>query len=103
MKLQLQRMHTVFGRSYGNRCGDCCNFAKGRYHDRILQKCVAYGLTHSEASDWAQRWDACGQYNTPHDEKAIPIIKRGLFSRGTRAAKSEGQIGMFEEEDNGLV
>ena len=56
-------MHRLFGVCEGHACRECSNLVKGRYHDRILTKCKVYGLTHSEASDWAGRWQACGMFN----------------------------------------
>ena len=73
MKLQLQRMYQVFGAKQGHICKDCCNFVRGRYHDKFLQKCQRYGLSHSEASDWAQKWTACGMHNI-----SLPDIERPL-------------------------
>ena len=59
---KIDLMHRLFGIADG-KCGNCCHFVQGRYHDRILRKCEVYGLTHSEASDWAKRWQACGLFN----------------------------------------
>ena len=55
-------MHKLYGIGDGI-CGTCSHFVEGRYHDKILRKCEIYGLTHSEASDWARRWQACGLKN----------------------------------------
>lgn len=56
-------MYRLFGVCEGHTCRECSNLVKGRYHDRILTKCKVYGLTRSEASDWAGRWLACGAFN----------------------------------------
>lgn len=49
-------------------------FCKDRYDDRILQKCKVYGLTHSEATDWKQSYDACGLFpDKPYD--GIDIVR----------------------------
>jgi hypothetical protein len=98
MKLQLARMHKHFGSDIAHKCGDCCNFVRGRYHDRILQKCERYGLSHSEATDWAQRWEACGMFDKPLGDNERPVIE---YIRGRCAADSppvlDGQIG-FEDD-----
>lgn len=60
---KISLMHRLFGVCDGHACRECSNLVKGRYHDRILTKCKAYGMTHSEASDWAGRWQACGAFN----------------------------------------
>ena len=60
---KIELMHRQFGISAGNRCKDCENFVHGKYHTRMLSKCSVYGLTHSEASDWSGRHEACGMFN----------------------------------------
>lgn len=66
-------MYRLFGKTPGHTCRECSNFTKGRYHDKTLCKCKVYGLTHSAASDWAQRWEACGMFNKPWGKG--PIIR----------------------------
>ena len=56
-------MYREFGKEEGHKCKECSNFAHGRYRSRTLSKCCVYGLTHSEASDWSGRYDACGMFN----------------------------------------
>ena len=56
-------MYRQFGKTPGQTCGTCSNFVSGRYHIRTLRQCSVYGLTHSEASDWAKRWESCCCYN----------------------------------------
>lgn len=87
MKKQPERMHKQFGRDHIHKCGTCCNFVRGRYHDRILQKCKRYGLTHSEASDWAQSWQACGMYDRP-----LPDGERPLMEYVGRRREPEGEV-----------
>lgn len=79
-------MHRIFGVSDGHVCRECSNFVQGRYHDRVLRKCQVYGLTHSEASDWAGRWQACGMFNKLWDKQ--PIIKE---VKPTRTKQEDAQ------------
>lgn len=76
---KIDLMHKVFGKTGGMHiCKECSNFVQGQYHDRILRKCKVYGLTHSQASDWAKRYEACGMFNKEwkgHD--IIELVKRG--------------------------
>lgn len=88
-------MYKLFGKCYGHTCRECSNLVKGRYHDRILTKCEVYGLTHSEASDWAGRWQACGMFNREWDKQ--PVIRKVVTERErqeTDNTQLEGQIGM---------
>ena len=92
---KIDYMHLRFGTADGI-CGDCPHFIEGRYHDRILFKCQAYGLTHSEATDWRKKWVCCGLKNLP-----LPY-ETPLFDRikGRREyvpeQQIEGQISMDE-------
>lgn len=55
-------MHRIFGVETGRACGECINFISRRYRTKVLRKCAVYGLTHSEASDWARSWTACKMF-----------------------------------------
>ncbi len=52
-------MHKMFGK-VKNVCGNCCHLIgnKGSY-----RKCELYGISRSEATDWALSWQACGAFN----------------------------------------
>ena len=86
-------MHRIFGASDGHVCRECSNFVKGLYHDRNLCKCKVYGMTHSEASDWAGRWQACGAFNRTINRG--PVIRDVVPDRKQKesdTAPLEGQI-----------
>ena len=83
---KIDLMHRQFGKCEGHTCRECSNLVKGQYRSRTLTKCKVYGLTHSQASDWAQRWQACGMFNKPWGSK--PIIR---LVRPTRQEKEEMQ------------
>ena len=73
---KIELMHREFGFSPGNKCKTCDHFLHGRYRSRYLSKCEVYGLTHSEASDWSGRYDACGMYNQEyHGNEIIRLVK----------------------------
>lgn len=81
-------MHLQFGKRADKHCAQCCNFVEGRYRDRILRKCRVYGLTHSEASDWAMTWTACGMFDQEYSGR--PLIE--LRAQETRKLR-HGQPG----------
>lgn len=93
---KIDLMHRQFGKCDGHTCGECSNLVEGRYHDKIMRKCKVYGMTHSEASDWARRWLACGLFNKPWGDK--PIMRLVHPSRKDKEAMQntpvEGQISM---------
>lgn len=59
---KIELMYKRFGKTVEDKCEECQHFCKDRYNDGILQKCKVYGLTHSEATDWKQSYDACGLF-----------------------------------------
>lgn len=88
-------MHRLFGVSDGHACRECSNFVKGKYHDRTLCKCRVYGMTHSAASDWAGRWQACGALNQAINRG--PIIRDVVPDRKQKEADNtplDGQMMM---------
>ena len=91
---KIELMHELFGRSDGRRCGECSNLVCGRYHDRILRKCKVYGFTHSEASDWVKRWEACGLFCKSYSGRpVIEIAKRRAYHQPDTEVP-EGQVGI---------
>lgn len=92
---KLALMHQKFGRCESHICGECSNLISGRYRGRILRKCRVYGLTHSEASDWAKRWTACGIFNGVWAGRPIiELVKAGK----SEEEPLEDQISMLEEK-----
>ena len=93
---KIDLMHRIFGKCDGHTCGECSNLVEGRYHDKILRKCKAYGMTHSEASDWAKRWLACGLFNKPWDKGPVMSLVRPTRKdkEELQSTPIEGQISM---------
>lgn len=90
---KIDLMHQMFGTADG-KCGDCCHFVQGKYW--TFRKCEVYGVTRSEASDWAKRWKACGLKNkeTNHEN----VIRLVCAERVQQTEPIEGQIGLEESE-----
>ena len=95
---KIDLMHRQFGKCEGHTCRECSNLVKGQYRTKNLIKCKVYGLSHSEASDWTQRWQACGMFNKPWEGK--PIMHLVSPSRQKKEemqnAPIEGQLTMEE-------
>ena len=70
---KIDLMHNEFGRYEARICAECENMVTISYRGKKLRKCKVYGVTHSEASDWAKRWTACGMFNKAYSGR--PIIK----------------------------
>jgi len=65
----------------------------GRY-DKTYRKCIAYGDSCSEATDWNANFEGCGLFNKPFDaEKRRPLVEvLKSRSRGRDFEIDEGQI-----------
>ena len=94
---KIELMYREFGKCPGNKCKTCSNFVHGRYRSRVLSKCDIYGCTHSEASDWSGRYEACGMFNKEWSGNNIIHLVSG-----TPKVRSEidGQESMFGGENN---
>lgn len=89
---KLDLMHCFFGVSDGHTCRECSNFTRGKFH-----KCMIYGVTSSEATDWAGRWQACGAFNQTVKRK--PIMREVIPERKRKEANNtpiDGQISLGE-------
>lgn len=99
MLRKIEAMHYRYGQ-VNEHCRDCSHFIKGRYHDSILRKCKAYGMTHSEASDWAGKYLACGLFNQPLPEHHRPVIETKRYDAEPAEPEKplDGQIDLFDKE-----
>jgi hypothetical protein len=71
---KISRMYRRFGESQsGKKCKDCTNLIKVERGNHRVSKCLVYGDTFSEASDWRRSHMACGMINHEYDGR--PIIE----------------------------
>ena len=98
---KISLMHYLFGKASGfHICKECKHFEAFRYHTKNLKKCRVYGITASEASDWANKYEACGMFNK--DWNGTPIIERArhrIFDK-KEEEPIDGQISLMEESKN---
>lgn len=93
---KIDLMHREFGFSPSHKCKTCDHFLHGQYHSRYLSKCEVYGCTHSEASDWSGRYDACGMYNREyHGGDIIRLVRQGAAPN----TPIDGQENLFKEDN----
>ncbi len=89
-------MHKRYGVCDGKICGDCCNMIEGKYHDKTYRKCVAYGLSHSFATDWARSWQACGRFDVEFDEsRQKPLMDTLKHEARKSFAPADGQMSLL--------
>jgi len=71
---KISRMYRRFGESQsGLKCKDCSNLIRVERGNHRVSKCLVYGDTFSEASDWKRSHYACGMLNQYYDGR--PIIE----------------------------
>ena len=73
MPRQLDIMHKLYGKDHAHKCGNCCCFDAYKAWDKPRRKCERYGYSHSEATDWARSWTACGMFDVPVAEDDRPV------------------------------
>ena len=76
MVRKIEAMYREYGICDGQICGDCCNLSSYT-QSRTWYKCEAYGVSNSEATDWAKRNMACGLFDIPFDKvNRIPLMQK---------------------------
>lgn len=93
---KIDLMHREFGECEEHTCGECSNLVEHRY-DKCYRKCVIYGCTNSEASDWAKRWIACGMFNKDWNGRPIIEMVKPTKEDQQQYEPLEGQISMIKE------
>lgn len=72
---KLPRQLAVMYRRYGQltdtmkQCKTCKHLECQSYHNHNYYKCLLYGISRGTATDWRQKWAACGKYEV--EEKVL--------------------------------
>ena len=93
---KIDLMHRQFGKCQGHTCRECSNIIHVRANDRPLTKCKVYGETSSEASDWVQKYQACGMFNKHWDKGPIIQLVRPVRTKrqDIQSIPLDGQISL---------
>lgn len=70
---KIDAMHKHYGFGAG-RCENCPHFQK-KVFSRTYHKCLVYGDSNSEATDWRCGYPACGLIDKPFPEGDTRIVK----------------------------
>lgn len=90
-----EAMYAAYGKDHLHKCKDCANCVCNVW-DKRYYKCLRYGESNSEATDWAIGKVACGMFNVPLPAGERPMIKR--LRRDTKEApKVNGQQSFLKE------
>ena len=88
---KIDAMHHYYGFGVGF-CRDCPHFRSKEYN-RKYHKCMVYGDSNSEATDWRKGYIACGLIDKPFPEDERRIVDRIIISRNENEP-IPGQISM---------
>ncbi len=67
---KLAIMHRRYGKEFHHRCSKCIHHMDG-FNDRPNHKCKVFGVSMSEATDFASDGIACGLYDKETMEKDV--------------------------------
>ena len=90
---KISRMYKYFGKSgSGKKCKDCSNLMRVERGNHRVSKCMVYGDSHSESTDWKRSHLACGMFDKDYDGR--PII-RVYEPKTVKGEQIEGQMTLF--------
>lgn len=55
-------MHKAYGITDGKKCKQCEHFACYHHHDKRYYKCLKFGVTNGQGTDWRCNNTACGLF-----------------------------------------
>lgn len=76
---KIDAMHKYYGIASG-RCENCPHFIT-KVFDRKYHKCLVYGDSNSEATDWRCGYTACGLIDKPFPADETRIVTRIIASK----------------------
>ena len=88
---KIEAMHKYYGYGSG-RCEHCPHFQK-KVFDKTYYKCLVYGNSNSEATDWRCSYLACGLIDKPFPTDETRIVNRIIASK-RESEPLPGQIAM---------
>lgn len=89
---KIDLMYEKFGKYDSETvCAECPHFLREKHHGKVYRKCICYGNTASEATDWKAGYIACGLYDKDY-ESDRPIMELSHF----KDEQIPGQISLFD-------
>lgn len=90
---KIDLMHHRFGKCEGHTCKECSNLVWHKY-DKKYYKCIVYGESYSEATDWRVSYMACGMLNKEwNGGRIVELVRAGSeFNRKKEIEPLDGQV-----------
>lgn len=76
---KIDAMYKYYGVGTG-RCENCPHFRR-KVFDKVYFKCLVYGNSNSEATDWRSGYTACGLIDKPFPADETRIVTRIIASK----------------------
>lgn len=89
---RIAEMHRRFGTMRGVKCVNCCNCVSYT-QSRSWYKCLVYGDSRAQSTDWRVSYTACGHFGKPHDPRSKTIVEVMKHAPRKRTEALDGQIG----------
>lgn len=102
LEKKIDLMHKMFGVGLpSDTCKTCWHLKAHCHNNKTYYKCACYGETPSAASDFRQKWQACGLYNKPYilGRTVMEINRHRYHGTKKEVMQIEGQVSMFAERD----
>lgn len=91
---KIDLMHGIFGRNESHCCAECSHFARKSYHDKAYRKCLVYGDTCSQGTDWKASYVACG-LAPDGSYSGRRIVELANAQRRPKEIDAQGQMSLF--------
>ena len=90
---KIEKMYHLFGKCEGHKCKECNRLKKYEtYNYKKYYKCLNYGNSNSEATDWKINNMACGMFNKETEKEVIKIY----IPAKQEKVKNENEITIFD-------
>ena len=66
-------------------------------YNKVYRKCTVYGVSSSEATDWAKRWTACGMFNQNYDGGDVKCLVRRRSADKESEEPMDGQYLFYDK------
>jgi hypothetical protein len=97
MNRKIDAMHQEYGiDKQGRMCKGCVNYSSYIWRSRTVRKCLAYGDTRSESTDWKASYIGCGLYGKLFEgtgRRTMIEVLKAAPRVNTGTEQLDGQIG----------
>lgn len=91
-KKKIEKMHYLFGKIEGHKCKECSRLiCVPGLNGKRFYKCLNYGQSNTESTDWRLSYTACGLLNKEIEKTAVNFASDGTKATDNRTNKFFGK------------